>query len=417
MGLNLRWVGEDEWDRVAKARLLCYAYGARELDSYGERLRADPRNRGADIVLADEAEAAGGGGTPVGTATALPLTLWARGGAVPCQGVAWVGTAKTHRRGGSKDAPGIATQVMREVLRRARERGQVVSALMPFRASFYEHFGYGLVERRHDWTLPLDVLPRGDFAGVRFYEPDDFDALVDCRQRIARRGQCDIERPAALWELYLRRAEDGFVVVDRPEAAGPVRGWAEFRHSNEGAKAVVRVAEVGYEGVPDLLRLLHFLASLKDQYAAAALTLPADVQLSRLLRETQLPHRPVNHATAEVRPYTRMQLRVLDHKRFVEAMHLPPDVRGAAAVAVHETEGHVSRLRIEIEGGRARVTAGDGSPAAFECRDVTWAAVVCGDLPATAAVELGLATCADRPGAELLDAFAVGPAPFTLEYF
>src|SRR4051794_26590939 len=100
MALNLRWVGEDEWDRVTKARLLCYAYAARELDSYAERLRVDPRNRGADIVLAEDA------GTPVGTATALQLTLWARGGAVPCQGVAWVGTIKTHRRGGSKDAPG-----------------------------------------------------------------------------------------------------------------------------------------------------------------------------------------------------------------------------------------------------------------------------------------------------------------------
>lgn len=416
MGLNLRWVGEEDWDRVTKARLHCYAPAARELDSYAERLRVDPRNHDADIVLAEEAGVSGAGAA-VGTATALHLTLWARGGAVPCQGVAWVGTIKTHRRGGSKDTPGIATQVMWEVLRRGRERGQVVSALMPFRASFYEHFGYGLVERRHDWTLPLDVLPRGDFAGVRFYEPADFTALVDCRQRVARAGQCDMERSAALWELYLRRAEDGFVVVDRPDAAGPVRGWVEFRHAQEGAKTVLRVTEIGYEAVPDLLRLLHFMGGLKDQYATAVLSLPPDVRLNLLLRETQLPHRPVNHAVADVRPYTRMQLRVLDHKRFVEAMHLPPAALGAATVAVHETEGHVTRLRIAVEGGRARVTTGDASGPAFECRDVTWAAVVCGDLPATTAVGLGLATCADRSAAELLDVFGRGPAPYSLEYF
>ena len=86
-----------------------------------------------------------------------------RGGSFPCQGVAWVGTVKTHRRriaggrrrgnaGDARDASDGA------------ERGRW-SALMPFRASFYEHFGYGLVERRNEWTLPLAVLPHGSYGG------------------------------------------------------------------------------------------------------------------------------------------------------------------------------------------------------------------------------------------------------------
>src|SRR4051812_40630875 len=217
MPLQLNWVGEDAWERVTKTRLLCYASASNELDRYRDRLHADPRNRGADILLAEQ------DGVPVGTATALHLTMWVRGAPVPCQGVAWVGTIKTHRRGGSGGSPGVATQVMRATLEKARERGQVVSALMPFRASFYEHFGYGLVERQNIWTVPLAVLPTGRFDGIRFYEGRDFDALVECRQRIARRGQCDIERTAALWELYLARSDDGFFVVDRPAEDGPVR--------------------------------------------------------------------------------------------------------------------------------------------------------------------------------------------------
>ena len=31
---------------------------------------------------------------------------------------------------------------------------QVISALMPFRGSFYEHFGYGIAECRCTWTVP-----------------------------------------------------------------------------------------------------------------------------------------------------------------------------------------------------------------------------------------------------------------------
>jgi hypothetical protein len=118
----------------------------------------------------------------------------------------------------------------------------------------------------------------------------------------------------------------------------------------------------------------------------------------------------------EVRPYTRMQIRVLDHKRFVEAMKLPEDVRGRVGVTVHETEGHASRLWVDVDRGHATVTQTEGD-ADFECRDTTWAAVVTGDLPATEAVRLGLATTTDAATASLLDAFARGPLPFTHEYF
>ncbi len=419
MTFTLRWVGasEQELDRVAETRMRCYAHAARELDRFKEGIRADPRGAAGDFLLAEQ------DGVAVGTATALPLTMWMRGAALPCQGVAYVGTIKTHRRGSSSRSAGVATRVMHETLRIARERGQVLSALMPFRASFYEHFGYGLVERRCDWSVPLAVLPTGAFEGVHFYEPADLPELRLCRQRMAERGQCDIERSAVMWDFFLKRTDDGFVVVDRPKSDGPVHGWAYFRHSSENEKDVLRVAEIGYDDTAALLRLLHWLTSLRDQYGAAVLALPADIQLNRLLRETQVPHRPVSHSTADCRAYTRMQLRVLDPKRIIEAMHLPAQYKGSVSLAVKECdEGesrqpHVSRFRVEISEGRGRVTMGAASQSsAFECADTTWAAVLSGDLPATTAVRMRLAT-GDAAGAALLDAFAQGPTPACVENF
>ena len=203
MSFTLRWVGatEQELDRVAETRMRCYAHAGRDIDRYKEGIRADPRSTPGDFLLAEQ------DGIAVGTATALSLTLWMRGAAVPCQGVAYVGTIKTHRRGStSKSAgAGIATRVMHETLRIARERGEVLSTLMPFRASFYERFGYGLVERRCDWTVPLSVLPAGLFEGVHFYQPADLPELRLCRQRMAERGQCDMERSAAFWDRLLQR--------------------------------------------------------------------------------------------------------------------------------------------------------------------------------------------------------------------
>lgn len=414
MSLTMRWVGAAEYDRVAETRMLCYAPARKQLDSFQQYLKSDPRTRPGDCLLAER------DGRPVGTATSLSLRMWVRGGVLPCQGVAAVGTVPTHRRTGSAGGePGVATQIMREVLNQARERGEVVSALMPFRGSFYEHFGYGIMERRADWTVPLSILPHGSSEGVRYYEPGDLGSLIECRQRMAERGQCDIERTEGTWRRRIEQADDGFFLVDRPNATGPLRGWLHLQrqHLPDG-RDVANVYEIGYESVPSLKRLLHFLAGLRDQYSAAVLPLPADLPLNRLLREVQMTHRDSrNHPTAEARPYTRMQLRVLDHKRFVEAMKFPPAVRGAVTVAIHETEGNESRLRIEVSEGRAAVSATSDAPPGFACRDHVWAAVACGDLPATRAVELGLAESGDLEAAALLDALAAGPAPFTLEYF
>src|SRR5439155_1335951 len=124
---------------------------SKDLPSFQEGIRFDQRPAPGDFLLAEQ------DGYPVGTATSLSMSMWIRGGRVPCQGVGWVGTIKTHRRGSRGAGGGVASQVMHEVLHRAREREQVVSALGPFRGSFYEHFGYGNVERHCSWTVPLAV--------------------------------------------------------------------------------------------------------------------------------------------------------------------------------------------------------------------------------------------------------------------
>lgn len=424
MSITFHWVGasDEELDRVAETRMRCYAHSSRDIGTYRDAVHADPRAVPGDFLIGEQDR------IPVGTLTALRLKMWLRGAAIPCLGITQVGTIKTHRRRSCHAAgPGIATQLMNEAIRTGRERGDAIAALTPFRGSFYERSGFGVVERRCKWTVPLPVLPTGAFEGVRFYGPSDLSELRRCRQRTVEHGQCDIERPDRAWDRVLIQAQDGFVVVDRPDG-GAVRGWAWFRHAHVSGKDLLRVAELGYEDVPALLRLLHFFASLRDQYASALLTLPADLPLNRLLREGQVPHRPVNHATAECRPFTRMQVRVLDSKRLIEPMHLPVEFRGSACVAVHKTGGeddsdkNVKRFRIQLEGGRAEVTteAADGGFDAcdegFECRDSTWSSIVCGDLPATAAVTLGLA----RDGGEaagLLDAFSRGPVPFAIEDF
>jgi predicted acetyltransferase len=405
----MRWVGGSDFDRVAITRAQCYGSASKETPKFIDGIRADDRAKAGDFLLAER------DGLSVGTATSLSMSMWMRGTKIPCQGVAWVGTVKTHRRGSRAAGEGIASQIMKETLRLGREREQVVSALMPFRASFYDHFGYGIVERRNVWTAPLAVLPSGAFDAVRFYEPGDLDAMAACRQRTVERGQCDIERSGGGWAVYLKNWQDGWLAVDRT-GDGPVRGYCAFQNAQKDGKGVVSVLDSDWEDVEALRRMLHFLASLRDQYTFATFSLPADLPLNRLLRETQLPHRTVSHGYAEVRPTTRMSIRVLDHKRLLEGMKLPAERLGSVVVAVKEVEGHESRFKIDIEGGRITVAASSAT-AELECADRIWAGIVSGDMPATLAVKLGLATACSNRAAETLDAFAQGPVPFCQEYF
>jgi predicted acetyltransferase len=410
MALQLRWVGESEMDRVAEVRMRCYAHSSATLARYREGIRADRRAQGDAFLLAEQ------DGAAVGTAASLSLAMWVRGGRIACQGIAYVGTIKTHRRRSQGPGGGVATQLMDEAQRRARDQQFVATALMPFRASFYEHFGYGTVETRHNWTIPMTALPKGEFEGIRFYEPGDRQAIEAARQRGVERGQCDVERPSLHWDLILQKAEEGFIIVDRPSPDGPVRGYLCLHHARENEQELLKVMDGAYDDVAALRRQFHFLGSLRDQYSAVAYSFPADFQPNWLLDEVQLPHRPVTHPTAEVCVVNRLQVRVLDHARFIGAMQLPAWAKGGLTVSVRETEGHESRFNIDFAGGHGSVRSSDGS-ADFECPARIWAAIVCGELPATQAVTLGLAAAASARSAELLDLFAAGQRPFCGEAF
>src|SRR6476469_2307311 len=106
MPLNLSWIDANEYDRLAAVRVQCYAASMSATEKFRDAIVKDPRGKAGDYLIASR------DGIDVGTTTALSMKIWLRGGCVPCQGVADVGTVKTHRRGGSKSKGerGIASQ-------------------------------------------------------------------------------------------------------------------------------------------------------------------------------------------------------------------------------------------------------------------------------------------------------------------
>src|SRR5450432_4248487 len=126
MSLTLQWAREDQLDLVARTRWMSYGDAPGDLQKFKDGIREDRRAVPGDFLLAMK------NGLPVGTATSMSLTMWVRGAAISCQGVAYVGAIKSARRKAAGAAgSGIATAVMNETLRMGRERQHIVTALMP----------------------------------------------------------------------------------------------------------------------------------------------------------------------------------------------------------------------------------------------------------------------------------------------
>jgi predicted acetyltransferase len=408
MALTMRWVDESDLDRVAETRWKCYGHAGKDLARFKEGIRTDPRASVGDFLLAER------DGEAVGTATSLPLTMWVRGAAMRCQGVAYVGTVKSARRRGGKEM-GVASAVMWETLRIARQRGDVVTALMPFRVSFYEHFGYGAVERRAEWTIPLSITPAMDCSGWKFMTAGDRAAQAQQWQRSVQGGQCDVEFHAKRWEqINLSAAEEGMEFIDR--SGGEARASMVVTREISGGRNILQVQRWSADSAADFGRMLSFLGTMRDQFSAATIQVPMDWHVHRLLREGQVPHRAVDHPASEVRCDARMQVRILDHRKFLESIHWPMGTRGRAVVEVAECEGNISRFSVEVEGGRAKVADAAGKTE-FQCPDRVWAAVATGDLAASDAVRWGLAWQTSGTAVEVLDALAAGPRPFCRERF
>ena len=90
MALELQWVGEDAIDRVAEVRMRCFGSALKDRDKYKESARLGLQQKPREFLLATL------DGEDVGTVTSLAYTMWMRGAPIPCQGVAYVGTIKTH---------------------------------------------------------------------------------------------------------------------------------------------------------------------------------------------------------------------------------------------------------------------------------------------------------------------------------
>lgn len=207
--------------------------------AFGGTRRYDPA---APLLAADRVVCAYVGDRMVGSATTLEHTLWWRGRPVPCGGVGGVVVLPEVR------GEGVARRLIAESFARMSRRGEVISTLYPTTATLYRSRGYEAVGWYTRRRIPLDEVPVGPAAELRWRRVLVGDPVV---KTLHDRMGTDI---------------DGWVQPDRLWWAWHVHDWEKDTSTNRfvyvGSRHGEDVAAVHYTYVDGGERLYDLEAQL-----------------------------------------------------------------------------------------------------------------------------------------------------------
>lgn len=348
-GTEIRLVTADERLDLAMP-LTRYAFEASpsEPDLEALRARLAVSSQRAHVLLAS--------GTPSACAGVLPMVQNVRGARLSMGGVAGVATHPGFRRRGH------ARALLRHVLADMRDQGHAVSALYPFRPSFYQRFGYvGLPQGKRVALDPRDLAPlvRADlpgevtlstFAEVAADARDFFERMMDRTHGMALRDDPGLGQ--------LSGVTDQWAAVARRD--GAVSGLLAYRVTRYGGELDARWF-LHADPVSRSLLLAH-VGRHADQVAAASLPLgPGD------------------------RPETWVTDADLTFSGRAAPLHAPsPMVRILSVPALSGIAAGDGRVAVRVvddliggdyeltgSGGRLAVTAGTGVPPGTELTELT----------------------------------------------
>ena len=409
--MQFRFAQPDEIPSIA--RLVAHSFVGRSLDFWSEQLRDPPQGGGVKDVLVGES-----GKDLIASLQILPLRQWIAGTALPMAGVGVVTVSPTHRQ------KGVAAAIMTHALRSARERGDVASALYPFRFSFYQKLGYGAAGLALQYLVPPDALPAS-------HERERVERMETAQQQREalelygiwiREQNGQIERNPRMWERACTANDVG--LVGYRNGQGALQGYAlvAYRVDVPAHDRYLDVKELVWTGDQARSALIGWLASLGDQWRRIMIRALPSHQLGEMIREPVLPRGTAPgwglwapSATQLIGP----MFRLLDVEKAWRARRV--ETRSSLSIGLHVTDGQIEEnsgdWHLHLENGRAHVSRGTGSDLSLRLDISTLSRLYISAVKPTVAHTTGLLEC-DRPERlPELDAALALPEPWMFDAF
>jgi predicted acetyltransferase len=374
-------------DIQAVAALWCEAFPSqRTVADRARMLETGGRYGGLESVLVARDAAA----ALVGACKIYRLTQYITAVAMPMMGLAAVAVAPWARR------QGLGARLCAHAIERARDRGDVLSALYPFRPDYYERLGWGLVGELHEYRFHTAALvPYDEARHVRTAQrASDADAIAACYARLAARSTGPIERDARAWAYRLADEELGVrpvAVGSHPDALAPgaaprgrvvvydhdgVTGYALLRGGRPGrsGRAVLHVRELLAETEEAYRGILGYIAGRADRWPVTRHAARSEERFGDRLSDPRPPGstraRSLYFPTARI--IRGPMLRILDVPRALGLRRYflasPGDDPREAVIEIEVDDDQVPANRgpwvVRIQGGAATVAGrrrGDGA--------------------------------------------------------
>lgn len=402
-------------DVSAAGRIAAHSFPApqRTRAWWDERLRDPVWGGGTESLLVGSDE-----GRIMAACQMHPLRQWVAGERMPVTGIGTVAISPAYRK------RGIAADLVAHSLRLGRERGDVASALYPFRVSFYRRLGYGLAGEAHQYRIPPRSLPdAAERRGVEMLEDDDgrADALALYGEWMQREtGQ--LERSMRLWLHTL--ADDGRALFGWRAPDGSLEGYALVIYRTDLApeERFLEVDELIWTTDRARRGLYGWLASLDDQWQHILLRALPSHRLGDWLREPRLPHGAAPAWRLWSPAATLMSgpmFRLLDVRAAFEGRRMQdsPPIACAFDVTDDVLPENTGTWRIALDAGRAAVERAGAVDLTLKLDVSTLSRIFIGALSPSAAIAAGLLEC-DRPAMlPLLDTAFALPEPWTFDRF
>lgn len=393
MSISFRFARPDELEDVAHLTSHSFTGAGRTPDWWIERFQATAYGDGPEIIWVGEE-----GGKVVATCQLHSLVHWISGAEVPSMGLGTVAISPTHRQ------RGIAGRLVESAILAARERGDLISSLYPFRVAFYGRSGYGLAGEAHQYHVPPAALPASDERNrVEVVSGDP--SLAEVRalyERWARTQTGQVKRTEQGWREMLGGGDK--LLVGYHGENEELTGYALARYPGQVApeERYLSVEEHVWLTTDARRGLYGWLASMGDQWRGVALRSLPEHRLEDWLREPRL-------SGAKLPPWgiwfpsaallRGPMFRVLDLPGAWRVRRVDAEEAIALSLEVEDEQvpENAGRWRLRLEAGRVEVERGDG-PADLSLRLGIQALsrIYMGALPAAAAVAAGLVQ-ADRP--------------------
>ena len=153
-------------------------------------------------------------GRPVGACTIYDMPVVRLDSNLKCGGVAGVATLPEFR------GTGVADRLMRGILEEMRDMGHAISALYPYRSTYYRRFGYENCGWRWQIKCPQQRLPQWKpQLPIRQLSQDDIQRLDDVYVPFVRRRSGSIIRTLEDWHHRLGKVTPMVYIIGEPAEA------------------------------------------------------------------------------------------------------------------------------------------------------------------------------------------------------